>query len=222
VNTPTGGWRNNYHDKKSIKHFELTTTNKSQSSEEHGLLFCDSHDSHISADFVSFCIQNRVDLVFLPPHSSHLLQLLDVGVFAPLKRAISIQTSRLIRSGISRVQKVEWLERFIQVREQAITSANILAGWRGAGLFPENMHRILIQLNNKLITATPDTPRPVPAVSTPHLPNSSPPDPSNFRSINQAFMAENSDRCLYTSQNSCTAIEQYLRAIPSAEHPSTV
>lgn len=46
--------------------------------------------------------------------------------------------------GIRRIQKVEWLERFIDAREKAITKENILSGWRGAGIFPENMHRILI------------------------------------------------------------------------------
>jgi len=62
----SSGWTNNYHGMTWIKHFELTTTNKLQSSEEHRLLLCDSHDIHISADFVSFCIQNRVALVPLP------------------------------------------------------------------------------------------------------------------------------------------------------------
>ena len=68
------------------------------------------------------------------------MQPLDVAVFGPLKRALSLQISRLLRSGITRIQKAEWLERYIEARERAITRVNILAGWRGAGLFPENMH----------------------------------------------------------------------------------
>ena len=35
---------------------------------------------------------------------------------------------------------MEWLEHFILARDEAITQKkNILAGWKGAGLFPENM-----------------------------------------------------------------------------------
>ena len=90
------GWTNNYHGMQRIKHFELMTRHKLQSSNEYRLLICDGHDSHISADFVTFCIQKRIDIILLPPHSSHLLQPLDVGVFAPLKQAISTQVSRLI------------------------------------------------------------------------------------------------------------------------------
>jgi len=83
------------------------TQKQLQSLDNYRLLLCDGHDSHVSADFVSFYIHHRINLLLLPPYSSHILQPLDVGVFSPLKHAISAQTSRLIRSGISRIQKVE-------------------------------------------------------------------------------------------------------------------
>jgi len=184
------GWTNNYHGMKWIEHFESATRKQLRSPDDYRLLLCDGHDSHVSADLVSFCIHNRIHLILLPPHSSHLLQPLDVGVFGPLKRAISTQISRLVRSGVSRIQKVEWLERFIVAREQGITKENILAGWRGAGLFPENMHRILIQLADYEKPPTIATP---PQSRTTHptfYPNSCRPDPASVHPINQAFVAE--------------------------------
>jgi DDE superfamily endonuclease len=184
------GWTNNFHGMEWIKHFHSATWKQLQSPDDYRLLLCDGHDSHISADLVSFCIHNRIDLILLPPHSSHLLQPLDVGVFAPLKRAISIQISRFIRSGIARIQKVEWLERFIEAREHGITKENIISGWRGAGLFPENMHRILIQLTDYEESAVPDTPLQPHTTQTSFFPNSSRPDPSTLHSINQAFLTE--------------------------------
>ena len=184
------GWTNNFHGLKWIKHFDSATRPQLQSPEDYRLLLCDGHDSHISADFVAYCIHNHIDLILLPPHSSHLLQPLDVGVFSPLKRAISNQISRFIRSGITRIQKVEWLERFIEAREQAVTSTNIISEWRGAGLFPENMHRILTQLVDYEQPAISTTP---PQNRTTHpafYPDSCRPDPSIAHSINQAFLAE--------------------------------
>ena len=74
------------------------------------------------------------------------MQPLDVGVFGPLKRAMSAQLDRAFRTGISRLQKVEWIENYIEARKVAINISNILGGWRGAGLFPLNKHRILHQL----------------------------------------------------------------------------
>lgn len=97
------GWTNNFHGMEWIKHFEASTRHNLRSPTEYRLLLCDGHDSHVSADFVSFCIENRIDLVLLPPHSSHLLQPLDVGIFSPLKRAISKRILRLLRSGIARI-----------------------------------------------------------------------------------------------------------------------
>jgi len=45
-----------------------------------------------------------------------------------------------------RIQKVEWVERFMIAKEQAIMKKNILARWSGTGLFPENMDHILKHL----------------------------------------------------------------------------
>ena len=92
--------------------------------------------------------------------------------------------------GISRLQKVEWLEQLVVARERAITKDNILGGWRGAGLFPENMHRMLIQIPNTQVVPTMPPPSSTSNTTTPFLPTSSPPDPSILRSTNQAFLAE--------------------------------
>jgi len=64
----------------------------------------------------------------------------------PLKRTISKQISQFLRSDMRRIQKVEWVERFMIAKEQAIMKKNILARWSGTGLFPENMDHILKHL----------------------------------------------------------------------------
>ncbi|ODM19019.1 hypothetical protein SI65_05636 [Aspergillus cristatus] len=51
------------------------------------LLILDGHSSHLTAEFDSFCKQHVIICLCMPPHTSHLLQPLDVGVFGPLKRA---------------------------------------------------------------------------------------------------------------------------------------
>lgn len=79
------GWTSNYHGKGWIEYFEVRTQGNLQSPDEYRLIIYDGHDSHISASMVNFCIQHRIDLLLLPPHSSHLIQPLDVAVFGPLK-----------------------------------------------------------------------------------------------------------------------------------------
>jgi hypothetical protein len=193
------GWTSNYHGIKWIKHFEAQTQGKLRSPDEYRLLICDGHDSHISADFVNFCIQKHIDLILLPPHSSHLMQPLDVAVFGPLKQALSNQISRLLRSGIVRIQKAEWVERYIEAWDKAITEQNILSGWRGAGLFPENMHRILHQIPETENQPTTPTPSSNTNDYIPYFPTSSPPDdPAILQSTNHAFLAEISNKNIET------------------------
>ncbi len=50
-------------------------------------LLVDGHSSHIDLDTSKFCAANQIVLYCLSPHTSHVLQPLDVGFFAPLKQA---------------------------------------------------------------------------------------------------------------------------------------
>jgi hypothetical protein len=65
----------------------------------------------------------------MPLYSSHLLQPLDVGCFAPLKKAYGRQVEALMRSQISYVIKLEFLLAFKRAYEAAITSNNIQGGF---------------------------------------------------------------------------------------------
>ncbi|OCK92739.1 CENP-B protein [Cenococcum geophilum 1.58] len=48
----------------------------------------------------------------MPPHSSHLLQPLDVGCFSPLKRVYRNQIGSLIRNHINHIIKLKFLPAF--------------------------------------------------------------------------------------------------------------
>ena len=109
------------------------------------LLICDGHDSHISAKFVAHCIENNICLFLLLPHSSHILQPLDVGVFSPLKTAVSADLDRLIRVGVTRLEKAEWVESYIRARLNAFIEKNIRAGWHYSGLAPSNRNKHSLQ-----------------------------------------------------------------------------
>jgi hypothetical protein len=63
------------------------------------LLILDGHSSHLTAGFDAFCKENGIICLCMPPHSSHLLQPLDVGVFGPLKRAYGKLVEAMMRGG---------------------------------------------------------------------------------------------------------------------------
>jgi DDE superfamily endonuclease len=127
VSNNSKGWTSMEHGLEWLrKCFEPKTREKAEG--RWRLLICDGHDSHISAKFVRHFIDNDIILLLLPPHSSHLLQPLDVGVFKSLKAALTTETDRLFRSGLHRLQKVEWLDYFKKARPRAVKESNILGG----------------------------------------------------------------------------------------------
>jgi hypothetical protein len=173
-----------------IRHFNKHTSSRLSSSDDYRLLLCDGHDSHISAELGAYCLQNHIVLALLPPHSSHLLQPLDVGIFSPLKMALSQRQARLFRSGFHRIEKAEWTEHYIKARDAAITEKNILSAWRGC--FQKICFECFINCQRTTIISTPGpvSMTDISSMNTPFLLTSSPPEPSTLRSANQAFLSD--------------------------------
>ncbi|KAI0997864.1 hypothetical protein K3495_g10325 [Podosphaera aphanis] len=80
--TSENGWTNNFIALQWLKNVFIPETRPQTS--DHRLLIMDGHGSHTSPEFLLLCKQNNIQLLFLPAHSSHVLQPLDLGVFAPL------------------------------------------------------------------------------------------------------------------------------------------
>ncbi|KAH5799443.1 hypothetical protein HBI96_160390 [Parastagonospora nodorum] len=111
------------------------------------LLIIDGHESHDSLEFQQYCKDNKIITICMPPHSSHLLQPLDVGCFAPLKKAYGRQAEELMRNRITHITKLEFLPCFKRAFDAAITPSNIQGGFRGAGLVLFNPERVILALN---------------------------------------------------------------------------
>ena len=83
----------------------------------------------------------------MPPHSSHLLQPLNVACFSPLKRKYGDAVSGLARNRTYYISKETFLPAFKAAFEQSITKENIQASFRGAGLVPHDPQAVLSKLN---------------------------------------------------------------------------
>jgi hypothetical protein len=51
---------------------------------QYRILIVDGHDCHLTIKAIQYCIDNKIILLCLPPHATHMLQPLDVGCFGPL------------------------------------------------------------------------------------------------------------------------------------------
>ncbi len=91
------------------------------------LLIVDGHGSHTTDEFMWTCFQENIFLLFLPTHSSHVLQPLDIGVFSALKTAyrkhLSLLNALLDSAPIG---KLNFLRCLAKARIDAFTERNIM------------------------------------------------------------------------------------------------
>jgi len=150
----TKGWTSNEHGGRWLREvFEPWTREKANGNPR--LLICDGHDSHITSLWVSHCMRNNIIFMVLPPHSSHLTQPLDVGVFGPLKTHMASAIEPTISTEIHRLLKAEWLAAYAEAHNNAFSARNIRSGFCGTGILPFNpskvINRVEIPLHDEVV-----------------------------------------------------------------------
>src|SRR5450432_1389733 len=119
------------------------------------LLILDGHGSHITPEFDLFAKEHSIITLCMPSHSSHLLQPLDVGCFAVLKRLYGQQVQNLMRNGVSHIDKPDFLEAYYNARKETMSQSNIMVSFAATGVLPYDPERVLAKLNTQLRTPTP-------------------------------------------------------------------
>jgi hypothetical protein len=152
------GWTTNERGLEWIQHFDKHT--KTRTKGVYRLLILDGHESHHSTDFELYCKDNKIITLCMPPHSSHILQPLDVGCFGPLKMAYGRQIEDMMRMHITHITKLDFFPAFFAAFQAAMTEKNIQGGFRGTGLVPFNPESVILKLDIKLKTPSPANSRP--------------------------------------------------------------
>jgi hypothetical protein len=153
IATSQNGWTNNELGLEWLKHFDRSTTKRSNA--RYRLLILDGHESHHSTDFEKYCKENKIITLCMPAHASHLLQPLDIGCFAVLKKAYGQEIEHLIRCSITHISKTEFFPAFYAAFKATFTESNIRGGFRGAGLAPLDPETVISKLDVQLRTPTP-------------------------------------------------------------------
>jgi len=119
------------------------------------MLVLDKHKSYLTPQFDHACAQNHIISICMLPHSSHLLQPLDVGCFAVLKHTYGHLVEDNMQLGINYINKLDFLTAYPKACTEAFKSENIKNGFAAARLVPFCPDWVLIQLNIQLKTLTP-------------------------------------------------------------------
>ena len=103
------------------------------------LLVEDGHASHISIECIELARENDLHLLCLPAHTSHILQPLDIGVFASFKKNYSKSCRQYMIANPGRVITTDALAGLMaKAWPESFTPVNIMSGFKKCGVFPFN------------------------------------------------------------------------------------
>jgi len=130
------GWTNNHIAMQWLDLFHKETLPKLADSRTRRLLIVDGHSSHINYAFIIKCNVHRILLCVLPPHSTHRLQPLDVGLFCPLATAYTREHTKhaVCWEGKIGVTKSYFYRIFKAAWNVSTSPDNIKSSFRKAGI----------------------------------------------------------------------------------------
>lgn len=153
------GWTSNDTNERWLKEIFLPETAPKVVSAPR-ILLLDNHGSHITTEFMWICFQNNIHLIYMPPHSSHVLQPLDLSIFSRLKASYRAEIEKLAQFEDSApIKKIRFVKYYAHARQDALKEIYIKAGWRGAGLVPWNPRKVLESKQILQGPAPPSTPQ---------------------------------------------------------------
>lgn len=103
---------------------------------------------------MDFCEKNEIILFLLPPHTSHLLQPLDVGVFHAFKHWHSETIADATQTGCGKFTKIEFLAALSSIRQKTFKKRTVRHGFSLTGIHPFDPDVVL----DKLAEDRPATP----------------------------------------------------------------
>ena len=120
----------NYLNEYVLKHIEKVRTEIGNSSAP-ALIIYDGHKAHLSQVLFASCAEKNIHVVIIPPHSSHIVQTLDQGIFRSMKNDYASISDWPDVSKIS-----QRLQRIFTVIERSQNHQLILRSWAKVGIMP--------------------------------------------------------------------------------------
>lgn len=118
------------------------------------LLIFDGHSSHISPQVVQLAVENNIELLCLPAHTSSILQPLDVGVFKTVKAAwrkcLREYYDQTRYSNVDKRVFPSLLKRLVD--QGSFSRGNAVSAFEACGIVPLNRSKITA---DKLSTSVP-------------------------------------------------------------------
>lgn len=107
------------------------------------LLLLDGHISHKSLQCLEYCMEHEIELICLPPHTTHVLQPLDRTVFKPLKTYYHHETNSFVHTNpTASITKFVFGRIFSAAWRKGATVGNAVKGFECTGIYPFHPNKI--------------------------------------------------------------------------------
>ena len=127
------------------------------------LLIYDGHGSHDTLNLIELAREHNIILFCLPPHTTHKLQPLDVGVFGPFSRAWTERCDEIVEDTGEEMPREHFVKEYMDVRCISFKESTIQMAWRKSGCWP--IDRTVFKDEDYAPSISTST-------STPHVPGS--------------------------------------------------
>lgn len=129
------------------------------------LLVVDGLKKYINLAIIEFCLQHKILVICLPPNATHLLQPLDVGVFAMFQHFYRQEVDKISRIGVEGIGKQNFLRFLISARDKTFDPERGLAAraFQAAGVWPVDPERYKDHFNphHAICPSPPKYPQPL-------------------------------------------------------------
>jgi hypothetical protein len=140
--TSSNGWTSNEIGLKWLTSVFIPDT--ATEPREWRVLVVDGHGSHVSIDFMYECKKHDIQLFFLPPHTSHVTQPLDLSCFSAVKTRYRKDIQELASfDNSAKVKKDRFISAYNKARNEGLTSRTIRSGFLASGMIPFNPEKAL-------------------------------------------------------------------------------
>ena len=124
------------------KTFIPQATARRENPEEPIVLVLDGHASHKTPEMLRAALEHNIEFHFLPPHTTHRLQPLDVGIFGPLQGKWQERCDEVISETSAEIPRSQFIKEYMGVRNEVFTEELIKSAWKKAGMWPLNPKKI--------------------------------------------------------------------------------
>ena len=113
------------------------------------LVLYEGHKSHIHPDIIHWAKEHHITLFVLPPHTSHILQPLDVGCFGPLEKSYNQESQRFMLENRGKViTRYEVASLVCKIYLKPLSVPNLASSFKKTGIYPYSVVPVPSEMTN--------------------------------------------------------------------------